>query len=407
MRLLSIRRIIFMRLALVTSHPVQYYTPLFRTLARHVDLMVFFAHRATGVDQAKAGFGVAFDWDIELLAGYDYKFLQNVATRPGLDHFLGCNTPEIASQLKARQFDAVVLQGWYLRSFIQALVAAKCQGLAVIARGDSHLDTPRSWLKRGIKSGVFPSFLKLFDAALYVGERSRSYWIRYGFPSTRLFFSPHCVDDGWFASRVTPNGRAELRARLGIRDQTKVVLFAGKLVPFKRPLDTIAACALLKAHERDICLLVAGAGPLEGEIMSAAQSAGICIKMLGFCNQTEMPQVYAASDVLVLPSDGHETWGLVANEALACGLPVALSDAVGSAIDLAADGSAGYVFTMADIAALAQAVGELLDNPRLPDAIAKKSAQYSVNRAVEGILQASEFVKDFRKRSQIFISYPR
>src|SRR5882672_10105814 len=165
-----------MRLAVLASHPVRYQAPLFRELARRLDLTVFFAHRATPQDQAAAGFGVGFDWDVDLLTGYQHVFLRNVAKRPGLDRFAGCDTPEIGKQLAAGQFDAVLLPGWHLKSYLQALFAGKRLGLPVLARGDSHLATPRPAVKRAAKAIAYPPFLRLFDNALYVGECSRTYW---------------------------------------------------------------------------------------------------------------------------------------------------------------------------------------------------------------------------------------
>jgi glycosyltransferase involved in cell wall biosynthesis len=388
-----------MRLAIVASHPIQYYAPLFRELARRLDLTVFFGHCATPSDQAKAGFGVGFNWDVDLLSGYAHAFLQNVARRPGLDRFTGCDTPEIGKRFREHGFDAVLVQGWYLKFLLQAVFAAKWLGVPVIVRGDSHLKTPRSALKGSVKSILYPGFLRLFDAALHVGERSRAYWMHYGYPESRLFFSPHCVDTSWFAARATAQARAELRARIGIRPETKAVLFAGKLVPFKRPMDVVAAAAQLKADGRDLCVLVAGAGPLENEISAKASTNGVPLHALGFCNQTLMPKVYAAADLLVLPSDGRETWGLVANEALACGLPIILSDEVGSAPDLAGDRSAGRVFSVGDVRALANAMGHVLDNPPSSQAIATKSMIYSLECAADGILRAVTFVADQSTRS--------
>jgi glycosyltransferase involved in cell wall biosynthesis len=385
---------IALRLAFVTSHPIQYYAPLFRALARRLDLVVFFVHCATASDQARAGFGVEFKWDIDLLAGYAHEFVPNVARQPALDRFSGCDTPEIGERLRRGRFDAVLVQGWYLKSFLQAAFAAKRQRLPSIVRGDSHLDTPRSVLKRAAKSVMYPPFLRMFDAALYVGVRSRAYWTHYGYPESRLFFSPHSVDATWFAARSRAPARAEMRALLGIGSKAKVALFAGRLVPFKRPTDLITAAARLRADGRDLCILVAGAGPLEREMRAAAGAVGVPIHMLGFCNQTMMPKAYAAADVLVLPSDGQETWGLVANEALACGCPIVLSDAVGSAPDLALDGSSGRVFPVGNVAALADATAKVLDHPPSPVAIAAQSAAYSLESAADGILRACAFVTD-------------
>ncbi len=390
-----------MRLAVIASHPVQYYAPLFRALARRIDLKVFFAHYATPADQAKAGFGVGFDWDIDLLADYEHWFLRNVAREPGLDHFGGCDTPEFASLLAQGRFDAVLLMGWHLKSSVQALLAAKRLGIPVMARGDSHLQTPRRLLKKLVKVFAYPPFLRLFDAALYVGEQSRAYWQHYRYPSERLFFSPHCVEAEWFATRATSDARADLRARLGLNPKSTAVLFAGKLLPFKRPLDLIAAASRLKSRRSPVDVVVVGSGPMQSEIIGAAANADVSCHMLGFRNQSEMPGVYSAADILVLPSDGRETWGLVANEALACARPIVVSDAVGCALDLASDGSAGRVFALGDIEALAAAISDILDHPPQADAIAAKSAAYSIDAAVEGVLHAAAFAISYRHRTAI------
>ncbi len=388
-----------MRLAVIASHPIQYYAPLFRVLAQRLDLMVFFAHRASPPDQAKAGFGVAFDWDIDLLSGYPHHFLTNVAKLPGLDHFAGCDTPEIGTLLKKGRFDAVLVQGWNLKSFLQAVIAAKRQGLPVLARGDSQLGTSRSALKRAAKATAYPAFLGLFDAALYVGQRSRAYWTHYRYPPSRLFFSPHCIDADWFAARATGEARVALRTQLGIPPELSITLFAGKLLPFKRPLDLIAAAELLRTEGCHLGVLVAGAGPLEREMSSAANAAGVALHQLGFCNQTAMPAAYAAADLLVLPSEGDETWGLVANEALACGRPVVLSDAVGASPDLVGDGTSGRLFPVGDTAALAAAIRAVLDCPPERERISAKSAAYSLDAAADGVIEAVSFVKRRRYRA--------
>ena len=385
------------RLAVVVSHPVQYHAPLFRELARRLDLCVFFAHRASPEDQARAGFGVRFDWDVDLLQGYEHRFMTNVAKTPSLDTFGGCDAPEVGSLLAGGAFDAVLLMGWRLKADVQAAVAAKRLGLPVLVRGDSQLVTHRAMAKRLVKALAYPLLLRVYDAALYVGRRSKAYWTHYGYPSDRLFFSPHCVDSAWFGARATSQARSTLRGRLGIAPDRPVALFAGKLLPFKRPLDLIAAAEALKRRKREVSVLVAGAGPLEGAMTAAARAAGLDYHPLGFCNQSLMPQVYAAADVLVLPSDGGETWGLVANEALACGRPIVLSQDVGSAPDLAADGSAGRVFRTGDPDALADALMSVVAQPPSQAAIAERSGAYSLAAAVDGIEDALERV---RRRGQ-------
>ena len=389
-----------MRLAIVASHPVQYYSPLFRALAERLDLTVFYAYRATANDQARAGFGVGFEWDVDLLSGYTHEFLRNVAPRPGLDHFTGVDTPEIGSRLRTGHFDAVLLMGWFRKCFHQALWAAKRLHIPVLVRGDSHLDTPRAVWKRLAKELAYPIFLRSFDGALIVGERNRAYWRHYRYPESRMFDAPHCVDNDWFASRATDAARVCMRAKLGIAPDTKVVLFAGKLVAFKRPLDVIAAARLMKAQGINIEVVVAGTGPLEQELIDAARRADVRVHMLGFCNQSEMPGAYAASDVLVLPSDGRESWGLVVNEALACGKPIVVSDAVGCAPDMAAHFGVRIIFQTGDVEAIANRLQEIIVSPPDSQSIEIVSSCFSIKAATEGVMAAlSNCARDYGANS--------
>jgi glycosyltransferase involved in cell wall biosynthesis len=378
-----------MRLAIITSHPVQYQAPLFRELTRHADVHTFFAHQANTKDQAAAGFGVGFDWDTDLLSGYPYTFLENVSRKPGLTDFIGCDTPSIAAQLARLKPDAVMLMGWRFKSDWQAVWAARRLRIPVMARGDSQLRTKRSLVTRIAKAAVYPPGLRAFDAALYVGERSRRYWEHYRYPSHRMFFSPHCVDNEWFAARATPEARFSLRTAHGIAPDAQVALFAGKLVPSKRPLDLILATANMRAEGIDVTVMVAGAGLLEVALTEAAASRGVPLVKLGFCNQSAMPAAYAAADVLVLPSNANETWGLVANEALACGKPIAISEECGCAPDLVADKLAGLGFACGDIDELAATLKQLLQSPPTPDAIAEKTKRYGLENAARGIVAAA------------------
>lgn len=378
-----------LRVAVVTSHPVQYYGPLFRELVKTIDLEVFFAHRASPAEQARAGFGEAFEWDSDPVSGYPSQFLHNVAARPDASRFLGCDVPEIYARLRAGRFDALLMTGWALKAYIQSLVAAKRLGLPVVVRGDSHLGTPRSRLKRAIKSGLYPALLRGFDAAAYVGARSRAYYEHYHYPAERLFFSPHCVDTAWFAARATPDARQTLRAQLGIGPEIKLVLFAGKLIGRKRPLDLVAAAALCRAEGWPVEVLVAGDGALRGAMVQAAHLSKTPLHILGFCNQTRMPAVYAAADCLALPSE-VETWGLVANEALACNLPIIVTNDCGCMADFTRDDAACLAYPTGDVDALAQAIKVMAmartDAPRL------LSQKYSLAAAAAGLGAALTYV---------------
>lgn len=375
------------RIGFLVSHPIQYYTPIFRELARRSDLTVFFAHRQDAEQQARAGYGVAFDWDIDLLHGYESCFLRNVARAPSTGHFGGCNTPEIAERVAAGRFDAFVVPGWSLRSYWQAVMACRRASVPVMIRGDSQLGAQRGGAIRLAKAAVFPTLIRQFDGYLHVGRRNRQYLEHYGAPADRLFFSPHCVDNDAFAhgSEIARSAETTVSPR-------RRILFVGRLVEEKRPMDLMRAAARLVAAGHPVELTVVGAGSLKASLVESARLGGIDARFPGFVNQSRLPEVYAAADVIVLPSTARETWGLVVNEAMACGVPAVVSDAVGCGPDLIEPGVTGAVAPLGDVPALASSIASVLAFE--PATTRRKLAAlmriYSPAGAVDGILEATD-----------------
>jgi glycosyltransferase involved in cell wall biosynthesis len=368
------------RIGFLISHPIQYYAPIFRELAKRCDLTVFFAHRQTAEQQARAGFGVAFDWDVDLLSGYDSRFLTNVARQPSTDRFAGCDTPDIAEEIVGGNFDAFVVPGWALRSYWQALRACRRRGVPVLVRGDSQLGGQRNNAVRFAKALAFSHLLRRFDGFLYVGQRNREYLLHYGVPAGRLFFSPHCVDNDAFAAASSGTDRRRGRRR---------VLFVGKLIGRKHPADLLHAVARL--GDKAVQIAFAGSGELEPELRQIAAASSVDADFMGFVNQSELPAVYASADLLVLPSDSQETWGLVVNEAMACGIPAVVSDAVGCGPDLIEAGKTGATFPFGDTAALAAAIRNVLSfHPEQTRRhLAAKMALYSPARAAGAVVDAA------------------
>lgn len=380
-----------LRVAVVASHPVQYQAPWFRALGERCELHVFFAHRQTAEDQARAGYGVAFDWDVDVLGGYAHTFLVNRAKRPSVYLFRGCDTPEVGERLAAGGFDACIVCGWHLLSYWQAVWACRRRGIPVLVRGDSQLGSRRGAAKRAGKRALYPWMLRAFDGFLSPGQRHREYLRHYGVREERIHAVPHFVDVDRFRRGAAAADRAAVRRDLGVAVGERLVLFVGRLVPFKRPLDAIEAVARLGDEARGILVAVAGAGPLADAIVRRAGELGVRLAMLGFRNQAALPALYAAADVLVLPSDANETWGLVVNEAMACGLPAVVSDAVGCAPDLVDDGATGFRYPCGSVTAFAVALGRaflLADSARGRSALEAKVATHTVERAAKGTLDA-------------------
>ena len=384
------------RLAIVASHPVQYHAPWFRNLAAQpgLDVEVLFGHYASGREQAQAGFGVEFDWDIPLLDGYAHRFLTNVASQPSVNTFRGVDTPTVTQVLRQGHFDAVLVLGWHTRAYWQAIQACWREGRAVMARSDSHLHQERPLLTRLAKELPYRYFISRLDACLPVGIWSRDYFLHYGARPERTFLVPH-------SAAVPPEARQPSALRLAGREawnlpsSALVCLLAGKLIPQKCPLDFVRAIA--QASQTSALVgLVAGDGPLREETVRLAQELNAPVRFAGFLNQSEMCRAYAAADVLVLPSS-HESWGLVANEAMAWGLPCVVSDIVGCGPDLVEDGVTGFTVSLHDIEALATTLTLLSDAPTARVAMSQNArnriAHFTPQVATEGVVQAMAAIR--------------
>ena len=224
-----------------------------------------------------------------------------------------------------------------------------------MVRGDSQLSTARGLLRRTAMRVAYPRLLRSFDAFLTVGQRSEDYYRHFGIAADRMFRSPHCVDNDFFAgaARAAKERGDGIRREAGFADTDVVFVFAGKLIAKKRPLDFLEALARVRRSHPAVRGLIVGDGPLRGELEAYQRANDTGCVMIGFLNQQEIARAYVAADALVLPSDSGETWGLVVNEAMACGTPAIVSDAVGCAPDLIEDGKTGFSYACGDVAALA------------------------------------------------------
>lgn len=379
------------RLAVLTTHPIQYHTPWFRALAAHpqVQLEVLYCHRATPREQAAAGFGFEFDWDVSLLDGYPHRFLKNVAVEPTINTFYGLDTPEIKRVIEQENFDAVLINGWHYKSAWQAMRVCWNTGTPVMVRSDSHLRTVRSNAKQMAKWPLYRWFIPKLDACLPVGQWSRDYFLHYGANPQKIFIIPHVIDDVYFADeseRLRPE-RNQIRRGWNLSPSQTVFLFAGKFVEKKRPIDFLRGIKRVTERDSKVAGLMVGDGALRSQCEEFAAKEDLPVRFTGFLNQSEIVKAYVAADALVLPSDGGETWGLVVNEAMACGLPCFISDQVGCGPDMVAGDETGGIFRMGDADGMARLLSAFAQNEssrRTQSARARvKASSHSIAAAVE------------------------
>lgn len=335
------------RLAIITTHPIQYNAPWFRLLAKRgkILLKVFYTWSQVELEQKfDPGFGKFVTWDIPLLEGYDYKFVRNTSDTPGSKTFGGIRNRTLIADVEQWKPDAVLVFGWKFHSHLKAMGYFHKKGIPILFRGDSHLGGASEGLKNYVRSIIHKRIFKNVDTALYVGTWNREYYRRAGLPVINLVHSPHAVDNQRFQSSTENlNSGRNMRRELGIPDDSIVFLYAGKFEQVKNPMLLLEAARNFSSQK--IHFVFAGNGPLESQ-MKATSSPNI--HFMDFVNQESMPALYQLCDVYVLPSQS-ETWGLAVNEAMAAGKPVLVSDACGCAVDLVEEGITGFTFKSGDL----------------------------------------------------------
>lgn len=361
-----------LRLAVLITHPVQYFKPVFAALAAEPDLelLVVFGCDHGVRSSLDPDFGVRFAWDSAPTDGFPHVFLSG---RPlaELSRWASALPLALAAVGRIRRFrpDGVLVFA-YSPAFITLstlLLAATGQRLLLRADGTDRA-FPRSALRSAVKDGLLRAYYRLFRHVFPIGSDSDDHFRRLGVPDRRRTAVPYAVDVDYFAAQVSrwlPR-RDQLRAEQGLSPGAVVLLWAGKITAVKNPRLLVEALALLPEAKRGrLALVVVGDGPLRGEFERRLEPLlpGRC-RFEGFRNQSEMGRFHALADALVFPSQQGETWGLVVNEALQFGLPVLVSDHAGCARDLVAPAAhppaGSAVFASGDPRALAAALEGLL-----------------------------------------------
>ena len=263
-------------LVIVTTHPIQYQVPLWQALSAdgRVPFEVWYlTHHAVTVSH-DTEFGKAFAWDIDMLSGYQHRLLK-VAPNATPTTFSRCRLIEplepLLSQIGAR---AVWVQGWQVLAYWQAVLAAKRANCEIWLRAESNDLAPVAWLKRPIKQVALSYLFKRVDRFLCIGSANRRLYHEFGVPEARLAHAPYAVDNDRFAAQAAAlrSQRRELRRKWSIAEDAFCVLFCGKFIAKKRPLDLVEA-ACHAARGPNLHLLFVGSGELGHELRTACNVA--------------------------------------------------------------------------------------------------------------------------------------
>jgi glycosyltransferase involved in cell wall biosynthesis len=378
----------------VAGHPVQYMAPYFRRLAKHprINLQVAYCSLRGAEAGLDPEFGTEVKWDVPLLEGYEWTHVPNKGS--GSETFFGLNNPGLREIIREGKFDAVLSFVGYVRaSFWIARSAAKKSRAAFLFGTDATTLEPRNgqaW-KKLAKKILWPFVFRLADQVIVPSSGTRDLIRSLRIPDDRITLTPYCVDNDWWMAQAEKVDRIAERAKLGLKESDRAILFCAKLQPWKRPGDLLSA--FVKAGIADASLIFAGEGPLRADLEADAIRLGIAdrVRFLGFVNQSTLPVLYKVVDLMVLPSV-YEPFAVVVNEAMCCGCPVMASDQVGAARDLILPIAPDFVFPAGNVSVLAEKLtNAFADRERLGQQKLKAHAHiktWTPERSIEALIQA-------------------
>lgn len=354
------------KIMLIHNIITPYIIPLFNRLASmpQIDLYVYFM--AASEKNRK--------WIPELGSQFKYKVLPGFSLNFfAKDLFSYHINLSIIWELIRNHYDIILSAGYASFTNQIAFFYSKICKKPFILWSGSTINEPSSLRKVSLPLVKF--IVRHSDALIAYGTRAKDYLIHLGASPERIFVAYNTVDVDFLGQQSSKLKikKKELKDELGIRNKA-IVLYVGQLVERKGVKYLLKAYAQLKG-EFDVALLIVGDGIQKNELEDLCAKEDIQDAFfVGYKQLEELPAYYAASDIFVLPST-EEVWGLVLNEAMACGLPVITTDKVGASVDLIKEGVNGYVVEAKNVERLYQAMKKILSNPELKQSMGNKSQQ--------------------------------
>jgi glycosyltransferase involved in cell wall biosynthesis len=380
------------RLAIIASHVIQYQDPFFRLLAAEPadDLTVIFCSSAGARSYHDREMGANVRWDLDLLQGYKHKFLRNFGYGTGYTRLIN---PGIVHEIVTGRYDAVVFMlGWGSISALMGIMACRGSDTPAFLFGDSSYPPKENNLRSRLRAAFLRIVFALVSGFMTSGVLNAEYYAHYGASRDKFFLLPWAVDNERFARAGEMSARENelLRNKYDIGQDKVVFLYSAKLLPRKDPLTLLRAYQQMAQRDR-ASLIFVGEGELRGELESYTRENKLedGVRFAGFVNQADLPKLYAMADVFVLPSL-YEPRGAVINEAMACGLPLIVTDRCGSIGDIVREGENTLIYPAGDAGVLSRHMDAMAEDTALRQRMAERSleiiAGWDYGKGVEGIL---------------------
>jgi glycosyltransferase involved in cell wall biosynthesis len=383
------------------SHPIHYFLGLFREIHNNeiLEERIYFCSDFGIKEGLDKTFNRVVKWyDKDILTGINYRFLKNFSFSPNFGSFFSLINPSIIWNIKTAHHDAIFMHSWNFFSNWLTFFAARFFKIPIFLRVESPYNQEilksrfNIFIKKILLGKVLFPFISAF---LYIGEQNKKFYQFYGIPDSKLFFVPYSVDNIFFQKQAETlrSKKNEKKIKIGINPSSIVVLFVGKLIEKKRPLDLLSA--FHNTQLDNAVLVFVGDGPLRGDIEKYVADNNIKnVTLLGIRYPSEISEFYILADIFVLPSGSGETWGLVVNEAMNFGLPIIVSDMVGCGVDLVHHGENGFVFPLGNIKYLSRYLSDLINNSSKRNQFGIRSREiissYDHAHDISGIVRAFE-----------------
>ncbi len=370
------------RLVVLTELIAPYRIPVFNALAQRpeVELHVIFLSRTDASMRQWRVYDEEIHFSYEVLPCWRSRVGKyNVLLNRGLAHALRKASP-----------DVIVCGGYSYVASWQALRWAKRNHVPFLLWSESNSHDSRN--RHAVVELLKTRFVDSCDGFVVPGKSAREYLVKFGVPPARIFIAPNAVDGEFFSHARAAAGREQMRLRAQLALPDRYFLFVGRLVRAKGVLDLLEAYALLPPALREqFGLVFAGEGQMRAELESRAREIHPgTVHFAGFVHRDELPAYYALAECFVFPTH-TDPWGLVVNEAMACGLPVICSSVAGCAADLVK--ANGRLVSTGDVGGLAAAMHELAVDPALREQMARASQEliraYSPETCAAGFAEAS------------------
>lgn len=332
---------------------------------------------------------------------FKYKILPDIPIRlKGKDIFTLHMNYTVFSELKRECPDVVISCGWDSLASYMSYIYCKMHNKKFILWSGSTINEP-SW-RRTISKPLVKFLVKNSDSYIAYGTRAREYLMHLGAKEDRIFIAWNTVDNSFFEanSKITAEEKDRFKDKLGIKKRL-VILYAGQLIERKGVYNLLEGYSSMKKEIDDVALLIVGRGMEEDTLRRKCVQENISdVVFAGFVEYGHLPKYFGISDMFILPSY-EEVWGLVINEAMACGLPVITTDKVGASVDIVENGVNGFVVRDRDSHELYNSMKKIIVDNELRQKMAESSKQiirkFRIEHTARDVKEAIYFAAKMEK----------